>query len=944
MSIRKDTVNLEIRINGENAGKNMRQLTAEASKLKREMRELDPVTKDFQERAAKLKSINTTLSDISASTRAVGRGFSSTTLIVGKFIAAYASIGAIKAFGVELFNQIKRINSLNAAYKLLIPETDKRARADAFLAELANNYGLELNSLRDEYIKYNASAKASNLTLKDQELVFESVAKAGAVLGLSVETQNRAFTALQQIMSKGKVSAEELKGQLGDALPGAVTIMAKALGVGTGELQKMLETGQVMADDALPKFARELQKAYGVDQVKTIENISSAQNRFKNQVTQVVTAIGDLAGPLITRVINGFTEYGKKIQEIIAPTKTASEETRLLQAEFNNEIGVLKRLSPEAQGRKELIDQINLRYKEYLPNLIKETSSIKDIEEAQRGANKVFQEKLIFLAFEEEYKKQIDRTKEAVKQLASTEIARARSAQANQNLGQIGASPGQLEAQRKANESFIGAVQESAEAQINNNDKVVAELEAAYEKTAQRIGSTLDTIRKKFASTTNPESTAKSTNAPVEEKTGKAKKDTSNDFFRFDIFQLGLKAREEALKAQQQLIEDQTDKELDILLRSKLQGEITEQEYALRFIEIKKKGKEQELLNLTQFNEVETNGYRDKYNELLQLDIDFTNETINQRLERIQGNEDVELDKLQQKFLQGLVTEEEYEDSRLRLQITYFDLTLALLKSNGQEETEEYKKIQNAKTQALDEQAKKRIAIEEREAKIKQEIQSASFGAFDAFVDLAISASSRETAERKKNADLIKKFETARILVNLYAEIAGYYKANAGILGAGQVLSAIQSVAAAARAASAIVKVNSQKFQYGGLLNGPSHTHGGIPITMGGVQAAEAEGGEAFINKRSTAAFRPILSAINSFNGWGRKFETGGVLPGLSISPSAITAQAPTSSLQSSTLERKFEALIDLLGQGLDVRAAVVYTDIEAKSNTINSLRAATRT
>jgi hypothetical protein len=61
-----------------------------------------------------------------------------------------------------------------------------------------------------------------------------------------------------------------------------------------------------------------------------------------------------------------------------------------------------------------------------------------------------------------------------------------------------------------------------------------------------------------------------------------------------------------------------------------------------------------------------------------------------------------------------------------------------------------------------------------------------------------------------------------------------------------------------------------------GLLVGPSHAKGGIKInTPGGM--IEAEGGEAIINKKSTAMFKPILSAINQAGG-GVKFANGGMV------------------------------------------------------------------
>ena len=63
----------------------------------------------------------------------------------------------------------------------------------------------------------------------------------------------------------------------------------------------------------------------------------------------------------------------------------------------------------------------------------------------------------------------------------------------------------------------------------------------------------------------------------------------------------------------------------------------------------------------------------------------------------------------------------------------------------------------------------------------------------------------------------------------------------------------------------------------GGMFQGNSHANGGVKFRVGG-RIHEAEGGEAIINKRSTSMFRPVLSAINSYNGNGVKFADGGLL------------------------------------------------------------------
>ena len=50
------------------------------------------------------------------------------------------------------------------------------------------------------------------------------------------------------------------------------------------------------------------------------------------------------------------------------------------------------------------------------------------------------------------------------------------------------------------------------------------------------------------------------------------------------------------------------------------------------------------------------------------------------------------------------------------------------------------------------------------------------------------------------------------------------------------------------------------KLADGGLLSGPSHSQGGIPVGNTGI---EVEGNEYVVNKRSTAKYLPLLQAIN---------------------------------------------------------------------------------
>ncbi len=95
-----------------------------------------------------------------------------------------------------------------------------------------------------------------------------------------------------------------------------------------------------------------------------------------------------------------------------------------------------------------------------------------------------------------------------------------------------------------------------------------------------------------------------------------------------------------------------------------------------------------------------------------------------------------------------------------------------------------------------------------------------------------------------------------------------------------------------------------EMYNNGGVLQGASHAQGGIPFSVGGRLGFEAEGGEAIINKRSTAMFKPLLSRINAAGG-GVQFADGGI-PGF---PSSVIDSASNSGFDLSRLEQTIASL-----------------------------------
>lgn len=163
----------------------------------------------------------------------------------------------------------------------------------AYLQKITAELGLEFASTAQAYGKFQAAARGTALEGQKAREVFEAVAKASAVMGLSADETSGVLLALQQMVSKGTVQSEELRGQLGERLPGAFQLAAKAMGVTTAELGKMLEQGEVVADEFLPRFAKALTEQVGAAADKAADRLDAAVNRFDNAWERLKRNAGD---------------------------------------------------------------------------------------------------------------------------------------------------------------------------------------------------------------------------------------------------------------------------------------------------------------------------------------------------------------------------------------------------------------------------------------------------------------------------------------------------------------------------------------------------------------------------------------------------------------------------------------------------------------------------
>lgn len=257
---------------------------------------------------------------------AIERRFQQMNKRISASLGSSVSLGGLAGavgLGISIADFVettKRIDSLRQSLKAIAGSEAEAAREMQFVSETAEKLGLELLSTGEAYASLMAATKDTTLEGEATRDIFVAVANAMSTLGKSSADTEAALLAVQQMVSKGKVSAEELRGQLGERLPGAFKAAADALGITTAELDEMLQKGQVTAEILLPRLAKRLEELYSVDRKSTL---TAEINRLNNAVTDLYRTLADTGA--IGLVTSALKDLANIIKEIAAYSQLVGE-------------------------------------------------------------------------------------------------------------------------------------------------------------------------------------------------------------------------------------------------------------------------------------------------------------------------------------------------------------------------------------------------------------------------------------------------------------------------------------------------------------------------------------------------------------------------------------------------------------------------------------------
>ena len=241
--------------------------------------------------------------------------------------------GAIGAQVGMLRKSIGEVASLRAEFRLMqvalagvSDDLGDYRKGMAAVSEISRQFLIPQSDVIRQFVQLKASVRGAGFDTETTTKVFKGLAAAVLSTGGSIEDTNSALRAAAQVFSKGKVSAEELRQQIGERLPGAFTEFAASMGITSQMLDEALERGEVRLDNFVV-FTEDLIKIYE----KNAETIASAPESAGRRLTVALNNMILAYGQMFTNIGSGFQTF---LANIIEFTNKNEEQIKNLSIEI----------------------------------------------------------------------------------------------------------------------------------------------------------------------------------------------------------------------------------------------------------------------------------------------------------------------------------------------------------------------------------------------------------------------------------------------------------------------------------------------------------------------------------------------------------------------------------------------------------------------------------
>ena len=300
--------------------------------------------KDIESAYGQAKNfLNTKNLPITGAIADLGSEFGNAIKQVLLFGTAYKALAFLTSLPGEVFEAAKGLATYRNQLQAVTAESGTFEQSFAFVDGLATRFNVPLESARQGFVKLYASMQPAGFDQGQIENLFTGISKAAAAFGLSSDKVDRVNYAFAQMASKGQIMSEELKGQLGDVLPGALGLFAKAAQMSIPEFSKAMEDGAFKGkamEQVLGNVATLLNDKFGTAAEGAAKTLQGAVNQIQNNLALMYQSFS----PIVDGVAAAF---GPQVNALI---KDVTDTVKILTGTFTETGEGLDTLSPRAQG------------------------------------------------------------------------------------------------------------------------------------------------------------------------------------------------------------------------------------------------------------------------------------------------------------------------------------------------------------------------------------------------------------------------------------------------------------------------------------------------------------------------------------------------------------------------------------------------------------------
>ena len=283
------------------------------------------------------------------------------------FGTAYKALAFLTDFPSQVGTAVGQLQSFRNTLNAVSPSAQEAAQSSQFILDVVDKYNVPLQSARDGFTRLYASMQPAGFGGNEIRGLFLGISQAAATFGMSADKVDRVNYAFAQMASKGQVMSEELKGQLGDVLPGSMALFAEAAGFkgpqAITKFSKALEDGVYKGGamkTLLTNVGIVMSKEFGPGAEGAAKTFQGSINRMQNSLKLFYETFEPVAVGFLNAVVTPMTSGIKTLTDGFnafftgAATKTSggfaiAQELKDLKPSFDGILSNLKELIPSFQ-------------------------------------------------------------------------------------------------------------------------------------------------------------------------------------------------------------------------------------------------------------------------------------------------------------------------------------------------------------------------------------------------------------------------------------------------------------------------------------------------------------------------------------------------------------------------------------------------------------------